>query len=322
MLATSCTLGGQAGGPSNSQSARSGRQTVVVTTNIWANIVSNVACQGDITGSEPGADSWVQVETLIPPGSDPHGFEASLRDRTELGQASLIISNGLGLEESLEKTVESTEADGVPVLRIGEHLDLTEHDEPAPADQEGESADHQHHDGADPHIWLDPVLVSTAIPEIAEHLISHAGLDSEAVQQCADDFQQALTDLDESISQTLASIPTEQRNLVTNHDSLGYFAERYGLTVIGTVIPSSSSLAEASPATIEKLAELITNTSTPAIFSEAQQSNQEADALARRLGVTLIPLQTSSLGNPGSASSNYLGWLQQLADQIVGGLTQ
>ena len=87
--------------------------------------------------------------------------------------------------------------------------------------------------------------------------------------------------------------------------------------MIGTVIPSSSSLAEASPATIEKLAELITTTDTPAIFSEAQQSNQEADALAQRLGVTVVPLQTSSLGNPGSASSTYLGWLQQLANQIV-----
>ncbi len=320
LLVTSCSMGQAASGPDHGAALTNGEQpTIVVTMDIWADIVANVACQGDPTAARP--DSVVHIETLIPPGSDPHGFEASLRDRTDLGQASLIISNGLGLEESLEQTVESAEADGVTVFRIGDHLDLADHNKPTSSDQEAEGASH-HHEGADPHIWLDPLLVAAAVPEIAEHLITHAGLDPEAVEQCAEGYRQELIGLDHSISQTLAKISTEQRNLVTNHDSLGYFAQRYDLNVIGTVIPSSSSLAEASPATIEKLARLITTTDTPAIFSEAQQSNQEAVSLAQRLGVTLVPLQTSSLGNPDSSSATYLGWLQQLADQIVHGLTQ
>ncbi len=321
ILVTSCTLGQAVSGPDHAAALTNGEQpTIMVTMDIWADVVANVACQDDPAAAQP--DSAVRIETLIPPGSDPHGFEASLRDRTDLGQASLIVSNGLGLEESLEQTVESAEADGVPVLRIGDHLDLADRGEPTSSDQEAEGAGHHHHEGADPHIWLDPSLVAAAVPEIAEHLITHAGLDPEAVEQCAEDYRQELIGLDHNISKTLAKIPTEQRNLVTNHDSLGYFAKRYDLNVIGTVIPSSSSLAEASPATIEKLARLITKTGTPAIFSEAQQSNQDAVSLSQRLGVTLVPLQTSSLGNPDSASSTYLGWLQQLADQIVHGLTQ
>lgn len=300
LFATGCGAGDAKHPGSDSE------QTVVVTMDIWADIVGNVAC-----GTTEG-DRLLTIDTLIPPGADPHRFEASLRDRTELERASFIVANGLSLEASLESTIESAENDGTPVLRIGDELDL-HHDDP---DHDDPDHDEHEHSGTDPHIWLDPVLVSEALPIIAEHLVIHAGLDEDQVATCVADYQHKLTDLDQEIRGLLENLPSERRNLVTNHDSLSYFAGRYDLTVIGTVIPSSSSLAETSPATLERLAELITRTNTPAIFSETQHSDHDAVALGQRLGVEVVPLATSSLGPAGSESATYLGWLQELATLI------
>lgn len=259
--------------------------TIVVTTDIWTSVVEQVVCEGD-----------ADIVTLLPQGSDPHAFEPSLRDRTVMGEATLVIANGLHLEAGLSTVFESVEADGGSVLLLGESLGL---------------------DDADPHFWFDPSLVAQASQAIADELIATTLLHAETLQDCTDTFVASMTELDAQIEGTLSAIAEPSRKLVTNHDSLGYLAERYDLQVVGTVLPSNSSLAETNPAELERLKDLIADAGVPAIFSETQHSSRDAAALADQLAIVIIELETSSLGD----SQTYQTWLLHTVGQIATALS-
>ena len=182
--------------------------------------------------------------------------------------------------------------------------------------------DHGHAHGAeDPHVWFDPHRVAEALPVLAQALTTHAGLDPAAVEACLASYRAELEAVDAEIAAKVSQLPAGSRKLVTNHDALGYYAARYGFEVIGTVIPSLSSLAEANPAGLEELAELIEHEGIKAIFSETQHSGDEIEALAARLGdVDVVTLHTGSLGPPGSGAETYLGYLRTNTDLIVDSL--
>jgi zinc/manganese transport system substrate-binding protein len=285
--------------------------TVVATTSIWADITANVACDG-----------LAQVQTIIPPGGDPHSFEPSLRDRETMDNADLVITNGLFLEESLADTIDAIESNGVAVLRVGNDLDPlavgeTSHDDHDDHDDE----DHDHGD-FDPHVWWDPTRVAEAVPVIADAL-AEVGIDQAALDACADQYLNELTTLDEEIDAIVAALPVDQRILVTNHDSLSYFADRYNFEVLGSVIPSSSSLAATSPGELDALAADIEATGVSAIFADTQNSSTDADALANRIGdVEVISMLTGTLDKPGSNADTYIGWLRTNARTIVDALTR
>lgn len=279
--------------------------TVVATTSIWADITANVACDG-----------LAVVESVVPPGGDPHSFEPSLRDRETMQGAALVIANGLRLEESLADTIGAVESKGVPVLRVADGLDTI----PIGAHGSGDD-DHDEHGDRDPHVWWDPTRVAAAVPMIADALVE-AGLDPARVAVCADQYVDDLSTLDDEVATIVAALPVDQRILVTNHDSLGYFADRYDFDVLGSVIPSSSSLAASSPAQLDELAARIVATGAPAIFADTQNSSADADALARRVGgVAVVSLLTDTLGKPDSDAGTYIGWLRGNAHTIVDALT-
>ena len=120
----------------------------------------------------------------------------------------------------------------------------------------------------------------------------------------------------------MAELPEDQRVFVTNHDSLGYFADRYDFEILGSVIPSASTLAQTNPAELEELAESIEAAGVTAIFVETQHSSSDANALADRVGdVEVVALLTGTLDEPGTEGSTYLGWLLQNAHLIVEGLS-
>ena len=271
---------------------------VVATTSIWADITSNVACNG-----------LADVRMIIPPGGDPHSFEPSLRDREAMDSADLIVANGLFLEESLEDTIDAVESGGVGVLRVGDGLD--------PIPTAAASHDDDHEGDADPHVWWDPTRITAAVPLIADALVE-AGLDRERVDVCAEQYVDELARLDAELATVVATLPVDQRILVTNHDSLGYFADRYDFEVLGSVIPSSSSLAATSPAELDALAASIEATGVSAIFADTQNSSDDADALADRIGdVEVVSMLTDTLDEPGTDQGTYVGWLRQNVQIIV-----
>jgi zinc/manganese transport system substrate-binding protein len=293
---------------------------VVATTSIWADITANVACDG-----------LADVSVIIPPGGDPHSFEPSLRDRETMDTADLIVSNGLGLEESLEDTIDAVESGGVAVLHVAEGLDPiptaaasddvdheeADHDEADDGAAHDDDAVHDDHGDEDPHVWWDPTRIATAVPLIADALVE-AGLDRDRVDVCADQYVDDLEQLDEELATLVATLPVEQRILVTNHDSLGYLADRYDLEVLGTVIPSSSSLAATSPADLDALATDIEATGVSAIFADTQNSSDDANALADRIGdIEVVSMLTDTLDEPGTDQGTYVGWLRQNVETIV-----
>jgi zinc/manganese transport system substrate-binding protein len=306
------------------------RPTLVASTTIWADVVSNVTCT-----------NLAEVVTIIPAGADSHTFEPSLRDRETMGTADLIIMNGLFLEEGLLSTFEAVAAEGVPLFAMtdavrdllesedddddhedhghDEDHDDDDHDDDDHDDDKDDHDDHAHE--TDPHIWFDPARVKQSLPALTAAIIAATDLNADEVQACSDAYASDLDAIDAEMEELFAAIPTDLRKLVTNHGTLGYLADRYGFEVIGTVLGGTSSLAETNPAALEELAQLIIAAGLPAIFTEAETSARDIEALASRVGnLQVISLLTESLDAPGTSGDSYIGLLRSTAEAILSGL--
>ncbi len=293
---------------------------VVATTGIWADVVKNVACSS-ISGAGQDHSLPVRVVTLIPEGGDPHVFEPSLADRALLDNANLIVANGLNLEAGLADTLEAAEQAGTRVFRIGDQFDTIS--VALPSDHAGRADNTDHNDSreVDPHIWFDPSRVASALGALAQSLIDNTGLEAELINSCQQQYHSELLALDARLADQFNQIPADRRKLVTNHDSLGYLANRYNFQIVGTISPASSTIAATNPAQLAELAELITEDDVAAIFTETQRSTDDAEALVSRSGdVLLVPLYTETLGRPGSGADSYIGMLSIDTDRIVDAL--
>ena len=209
-----------------------------------------------------------------------------------------------------------------------DHGDEGDEDEDHGDEDEDEGEDEDHgdeeeghgHSGEDPHVWFDPIKVADALIPLSEALAAQAGLDADALGACVAEYRDELIAVDAEIEEILAPLPHESRLMVTNHDALGYFANRYEFELVGTVIPGGSSIGEANPAELQELVGLIEQTGVPAIFAESSHSSDDAEALARQAGVEVVVLDTGSLGPSGSDSDTYLGFLRSNAERIAGSL--
>ena len=283
VVVISALVGACSSGTEDTQFAQT---PIIATTSIWSDITSNVTC------GEP-------VPSLIPNGADPHTFEPSLRDRELIDGPAAIIANGGGLEGQLATLLETV--DDPPATVVYEMTDAVT-----------TIAD-------DPHIWQDPTRAARAIDVIEAAAVS-VGRDPTETAGCADDYRAELLALDDEIAALIDSIPTDHRIMVTSHDSLAYFAERYGVEVVGTVIPSTNTLAESNAADLAALANLIVERGVRAVFTERLESNSDADRLAERLGVRVVPLVTDALtGDPDG--DTYVGMMRSNAIAIAEALT-
>ncbi len=332
---SSTEVGAQTPTSAASQSTSGETPVVLVSTGIWSSVVSSLICNGE-----------ANVETIIPVGSDPHSYEPSLRDRERMENASLVVVNGLNLEERLFDTLEAAEGSGASVLRVGDHVDVLSYEDGGHAHDHAEEThaedahEHDHaeethaeetpaedahahdHSGADPHIWFDPHRVEQAANVIWQRLVSSGVVDAASSETCLNKFGNALDALDAEIASQVEQVPQANRKLVTNHDALRYFANRYGFEVIGAVIPSPSTMAETNPAQLAELAEIIEHEGVPAIFAETQHSSNDAEALANEVGdVAVVTLYTGSLGPAGSGAEDYFGFMHTNTTLIVDALS-
>lgn len=314
VLTTTAACGGFTDGDNSSSSSTESEPApeslaVFATTSIWADITSRALCSAD-------------VRSIIPIGSDPHTWEPSMATRGDLQSADLIIANGLDLEEGLLPVLDAVEAEGLPVLHMSDHIDLLDmadddHEDEDDHTDEDHADDEHHHDGADPHIWLDPIRVANALSAIVDAAVAAGGNGAE-LTTCAENFAEELTALDAEINSTLTAIPTAERLLVTNHDALAYFADRYEFEIVGTVIPSTSTMAETNAADLAELAMTITDLGIGAVFTDAKSTDVDAQALAERLdGVTVVPLLTGTLTSGAESGADYISLLRYDASAIA-----
>ena len=245
---------------------------VVATTGILADVAAEVA----------GPDA--QVVQLIPDNADPHSFSLSAEDRLELEQADLVAANGAGLEAGLPLD----EADAT-VWELVANVD-----EVLPASDPDEGLD-------DPHVWMDPTRVAAALPSLADALAQADPANADAYRQRADEYAQRLTALDREIERALRPIPPPDRELVTSHDALGYFADRYGFEVVATAFPSTGAEAEASAERLAELEAAVRESQVPAIFAQEGDDPEVLSLVADDTGVELnFGLLVESPGAAGS----------------------
>ncbi len=255
--------------------------TVVVTTTILGDVVANLV--------GPGVD----VETLIPANADPHEFQPSAREAQELREADLVVANGGGLEAGLTDALEAAEEDGVDVVYA---LDAI----PAREDEEGH---------VDPHFFNDPSAMATVAEDLVDRLPGTPD----------GGYLTELRALDAEVEDTLSVIPDDRRVLVTNHESLGWFADRYGFEVLGVIIPGGTTLAEPSAGDLDDLASAIEEVGVPAVFADTSSPEQLAESLADEVGgeVEVVELYTESLGGEGSGAETYVDMVRTNAERIA-----
>jgi zinc/manganese transport system substrate-binding protein len=306
-------------------------------------VVATTTMLGDLAVNIVGDGGTVEV--LLPVGADPHAYQASARQAATLGQADLVIANGLGLEEGLHDVLEAAADDGARIVEVAERLNPipfapSEHDEHEhghegthdhedQGDHEHEDeGDHEHEDEGDhehgdfdPHVWLDPLRMAEAARLIAAELeeIDPEGGWSDRAEAYAAELLAA----DEEIREILSVVVPGHRQLVTNHHALGYFADRYGFEVIGVVIPGGSTLAEPSSAELAALVAEIEEEAVTAIFAETTEPSALAEAVAAEVGyeVAVVGLYTGSLGEPGSEADSLIGMLLSNAELIAEALS-
>ena len=267
--------------------AGSERPTVVVTYSVLGSIVEQLV--GDAA----------TVTVLIPDGQDPHEFEPSAKDIESLNNANIVVSNGLDFEEGLEETLENAKTAGVNVFMAGDHITVRE------LSDEGHD-----HGSFDPHLWLSPAAMLEMLPELSETIGVAIGVDL-SVQ--LETLVAELTALDTEIQEIISGIKCE---LVSGHDEMGYFADRYGCEVIGAVIPSLSTTSEASAGELADLKAEVEAHGVPAIFTGLGTSPDVADQLAAELGVKAVTLSTHFLDGAADYQEFMLRMVNQIAEAL------
>ncbi|MEY3071692.1 MAG: hypothetical protein RL473_1799 [Actinomycetota bacterium] len=280
---------------SGESSTSADRPSVVVTYSILGAVVSEVV--GD------AAD----VKVLMPNGIDPHEWEPSAKDIELLNQADLIVSNGLDLEGNVMEAIEAVEKDGVAVFHATDHIEVIEFGAGGHDDDEEAVHDDEHGSG-DPHFWTSPVEMA-AVVEALGVALADIGIDT---GDRAAMTKEELLNIDQEIRGLVESIPVESRILVTGHESLGYFAHEYEFEVVGAVIPSLSSEAEASAGDLATLKEIIADEGVSVIFTEMGTSPDVVEALADEAQVSVVELSTHFLPEDGT----YKTFILQLASMI------
>jgi ABC-type Zn uptake system ZnuABC Zn-binding protein ZnuA len=231
------------------------------------------------------AGERLTVEALMPEGTDPHSFEPTPQDVAKVAEADVLIVNGAGLEAFLGWLLEN--AGGHPLV-IEASAELTSRTPRA-----GEIVDEE----SDPHFWLDPNNVVQYVENIRTGLTQAdpGGADTYAANAAA--YTTRLQELDALVAAQVAQIPPERRLLVTNHESFGYLADRYGFRIVGTIVPSVSTGADPSAQQVAQLVERIRAAGAPAIFLETGANPQLAEQIARETGVKVVTgLYTHSTG--------------------------
>lgn len=286
---------------------------VVATTNIIGDMVQNVA--GD----------RIELNILMPNGSDPHTFQPAPQDAAFVADAHLVLANGLNFEEFLDELIENAGGKAV-VIRVAEGVETRQFEEGELHIRDGQETGHSeaapdHHGGADPHAWMTSYNALVYVHNIEAALSALDPANAELYKANAEAYAAELEALDRWVFEQIETIPPDKREMVTDHDAFGYYADRYGLDIIGAVIPAYTTAAEPSARELAGLEETINEFNVPAIFVGVTVNPNLAERVAADTGTMLVPLYTGSLGPQGSGAETYLAYIRYNTTAIVKGLT-
>ena len=263
---------------------------------------------GDIVSQLVGDNASVNV--VIPDGQDPHDFQPSAKDIETINNAALVVSNGLEFEEGLEEALENIADSSGNIFMIGDHITVRKIED-GDDDHGDDHKDDDHgdeHGSGDPHLWLSPATMLEMLPALTTALSQATGADLSAE---ATALTTKLQDLDGEVESIINGL--SECNLVSGHDEMGYFADRYGCEVIGVIIPSFTTTSEATAGEIAELKKQVEQNKVPAIFTGLGVSPDTATQLAKELGIKAVTLSTHYL----DGAANYQEFILKLTNQIA-----
>jgi zinc/manganese transport system substrate-binding protein/manganese/iron transport system substrate-binding protein len=277
-------------------SASSGALDVVASTSFLADIAQNVA--GDRS----------RVASLVPEGTDPHAFEPTPSDLKAVAGADLVVANGAGLEGALLTTLENAVGD-TPVVDASAGLTTRVPKPGEPALAAGET---------DPHFWLNPELVKTYVRNIQAAFSEADPAGAATYAANAEAYVARLDALDTWIRGQVAQVPQADRKLVMDHASHGYFADRYGFTIVGTVIPSAATGESPTARQLSDLVATIRETGARAIFVEAGENPRLAEQIGAETGAAVVTdLLDHSLTAADGPAPTYIDMMRYDTRRIV-----
>jgi zinc/manganese transport system substrate-binding protein/manganese/iron transport system substrate-binding protein len=255
---------------------------IVATTTQLADMARNIA---------PGAE----VTSLLSANTDPHEYEVRPNDVKALASADIVLRSGGEVDAWLAGALDSAGIDEQDVVDAG-----------AAAGMEGD----------DPHWWQDPQRAEKAAVTIGA-AFARAGLPDDSAA-----YVKRLQTLDAGVKRCMDKVPAAQRKLVTSHDALGYFARRYGIQVIGTVIPALTTAAQPSAGDVAKLVDTIKAAGVTTIFAESSVNPKVEEAIAREAGARIgKALWADSLGPKGSDGATYIESIASNTAALVQGFS-
>jgi len=293
VLLAACLAAVLAAGCSATGDATGEGLQVVATTTQLADIAANV-----------GGDR-VQVTSLLKPGVDAHDYDPSPADIDTIARADLVLKNGVGLEEWLDDTIAGAGYQG-RVVDASQGVRLRQVD--------GE---------ADPHIWQDPRNAAVMAANVERGLAGAEPAGAATFQANLDAYAKQLQALDVEVAGQIDSLANKK--VVTNHDAFGYYLDRYGLELVGSVIPSFDTSTELSGRDVRDLVARIKATKVKAVFSETTLPPKAAQTIAAEAGVKVVvgedALYGDALGPPGSDGDTYVKMVRHNTATIVGNLS-
>lgn len=273
------------------------------------NVLASTSFLMDITRNVAG--DRANVDSLLPLGADPHAYQATPSDLVKVSESDVLILNGLEYEHFVESLLENAGGERL-VITTSEGLQPHQIEE-----QESETQGEHGYETGDPHMWLDPVLVITYVENIRDGLSAADPEGAETYKANAQAYIAKLEELDTFIREQVESIPTERRLLVTNHETLGYFAERYGFQVVDTILPGSSSNASASAREVAAAIEAIKSSGAPAIFLDEVENASLANQISAETDVEVVEgLHLESLTDTAPAGT-YIDMMKYNVSLIV-----
>ncbi len=301
VLIASCSSGGgsSADGSVSATATASGKLKVVATT-------TQVADFARVVGGDR-----VQVTQILKPNVDPHDYEPSPADVKAIGEANVLVANGVGLEKWLDSAISSANFKGTRV-------DTSQGVKIRPGNGDDEEK------AGDPHIWHNPLNAKIMAANIEKAFAAGDAAGTATYQANLAAYDGKLDALDADIARQINSLLPADRKLVTNHDAFGYYVDRYQLTFVGSIIPSFDTSAELSGRDVDDLVSEIKKTGVKAIFSESSLPPNTAQTIGREAGVKVVAgedaLYGDTLGPEGSDGATYLQMEEHNTKTIVGAL--
>ena len=265
-------------------------------------IVATESFLGDIAQNVAG--DRVKIDILLPITADPHEYQPTPGDMIKVASSQVIITNGLGYEGWLQKTLDNT---GGTAQVIVSTRGLTPRPDPTGA----------HSDG-DPHLWMNPANVIQYVQNIRDGLTQADPAGRDIYARNADAYIIKLRDLDQWIKTQVDQLPPNKRQLVTNHDALGYFASAYGFQMVGAVIPSVTTDASPSAQQMAGLIDTIKSSGATAIFLDAGENQNLARQIAAETGVKVVTdLYVETISAPDGPAPTYIDMLKHDVTRII-----